>query len=87
MPAATGTPDTAGKPGREGSWREMLAGARFLWQHPVLRALTVLLTFFIFATEGLPDVLIYYLKHGLGQGTAWSGWSSPSLRSAPWLAP
>ena len=46
----------------------MLAGARFLWQHPALRALTVLLTFFIFATEGLPDVLIYYLKHGLGQG-------------------
>ena len=31
-------------------------------------ALTVLLTFFIFATYGLPDVLIYYLKHGLGQG-------------------
>ena len=46
----------------------MLAGARFLWQHPALRALTVLLTFFIFATYGLPDVLIYYLKHGLGQG-------------------
>jgi MFS family permease len=67
-PSATGTPDTAGKPGREGSWRELLAGARFLWQQPVLRALTVLLTFFIFATEGLPDVLIYYLKHDLGQG-------------------
>jgi MFS family permease len=28
----------------------------------------VCLTFFIFATEGLPDVLIYYLKHDLGQG-------------------
>ena len=63
-----GTPGTAGEPGREGTWRELLAGARFLWQQPVLRALTVLLTFFIFATEGLPDVLIYYLKHGLGQG-------------------
>jgi len=34
----------------------------------VLRALTVLLTFFIFATQGLPDVLIFYLKHDLGQG-------------------
>jgi MFS family permease len=28
----------------------------------------VLLTFFIFATEGLPDVLIFYIKHDLGQG-------------------
>ena len=68
MPAATGTPDTAGEPGRESHWREFLAGARFLWAHPVLRALTVLLTFFIFATEGLPDVLIFYLKHDLSQG-------------------
>jgi Na+/melibiose symporter-like transporter len=82
MPAATGTPDTAagpdrdangtpgttGAPDRESPWREMLAGARFLWQQPVLRALTVLLTFFIFATQGLPDVLIFYLKHDLGQG-------------------
>ena len=65
---ANGTPDTAGAPDREGPWREMLAGARFLWQQPVLRALTVLLTFFIFATQGLPDVLIFYLKHDLGQG-------------------
>jgi len=56
------------EPGRERLWREFLAGARFLWQQPVLRALTVLLTFFIFATQGLPDVLIFYLKHDLGQG-------------------
>jgi len=34
----------------------------------VVVALTVLLTFFIFATEGLPDVLIFYIKHDLGQG-------------------
>jgi MFS family permease len=65
---ASGTPGTAGEPGRERPWRELLAGARFLWQQPVLRALTVLLTFFIFATEGLPDVLIFYIKHDLGQG-------------------
>ena len=64
----TSTPDTAGEPGRESPWREMVAGARFLWQQPVLRALTVCLTFFIFATEGLPDVLIYYIKHDLGRG-------------------
>jgi MFS family permease len=65
---AIGTPGTAGEPDRESPWRELLAGARFLWQQPVLRALTVLLTFFIFATEGLPDVLIFYIKHDLGQG-------------------
>ncbi len=65
--ASPGGP-VAGHPGAAGAWRELLAGARFLWQHPALRALTVLLTFFIFATYGLPDVLIYYLKHGLGQG-------------------
>jgi MFS family permease len=46
----------------------MVAGARFLWDQPVLRALTVLLTFFIFATEGLPDVLIFHIKHDLGRG-------------------
>jgi MFS family permease len=58
----------SGSPDAAGAWRELLAGARFLWQHPVLRVLTILLTFFIFATYGLPDVLIYYLKHNLGQG-------------------
>ncbi len=33
----------------------------------MLRALTVMLAIFIFATYGLTDVLIYYLKHDLGQ--------------------
>ena len=71
-PGASGgaTPDgpVSGSPDPAGAWRELLAGARFLWEHPVLRALTVLLTFYIFATQGLPDVLIYYLKHDLHQG-------------------
>ena len=58
----------SGSPDAAGAWRELLAGARFLWQHPVLRALTVLLTFYIFATQGLPDVLIFYIKHDLHQG-------------------
>ena len=65
---ATPGESVSGSPGAVSPWRELLAGARFLWQHPVLRSLTILLTFFIFATEGLPDVLIYYLKHDLGQG-------------------
>jgi MFS family permease len=71
-PGASGgaTPEApvSGSPDRAGPWRELLAGARFLWQQPTLRALTILLTFYIFATQGLPDVLIYYVKHDLHQG-------------------
>jgi len=48
-------------------WRDLLAGASFLWRQPVLRTLTVMLAVFIFATYGLTDVIIYYLKHDLGQ--------------------
>ncbi|GAA3202273.1 MFS transporter [Nonomuraea helvata] len=48
-------------------WRELLAGAEFLFRHPVLRTLTVLLSFFIFMTLGLTDIVIYRLKHDLGQ--------------------
>jgi len=77
-PSRAATPDASGvatpeepvsaSPEPAGAWRELLAGARFLWQHPTLRALTVLLTFYIFATQGLPDVLIFYIKHDLHQG-------------------
>lgn len=45
----------------------ILEGARFLWRHPVLRSLTILLTFYIFLTTGLDDIVIYYLKHDLAQ--------------------
>ncbi|HEX5598959.1 MAG TPA: MFS transporter, partial [Micromonosporaceae bacterium] len=48
-------------------WRQLLDGVRFLWRHPVLRALTVLLSLFGFVTLGLTDVLIFYLKHDLGR--------------------
>ncbi|MBG0831109.1 MFS transporter [Planomonospora sp. ID67723] len=57
-------------PLRQRPSQELLAGARFLWRHPVLRTLTVLLSFFIFLTLGLTDVVIYHLKHGLGQSDA-----------------
>jgi MFS family permease len=61
-PGAPGTP-----PGRERPWREFLAGARFLWRHPVLRSLTVALSCYVFLTFGLTNVLIYDLRHDLGQ--------------------
>jgi MFS family permease len=45
-----------------------LAGFGFLWRTPVLRALTVLLTVVSFLTLGMIDILIYYMRDGLGQG-------------------
>ncbi|MEO3858766.1 MFS transporter [Acrocarpospora sp. B8E8] len=48
-------------------WRELVAGAVFLWRQPVLRVLTILLSVFIFMTLGLTDIVIYRLKHDLGQ--------------------
>ncbi|MFJ2033558.1 MFS transporter [Streptosporangium sp. NPDC087985] len=63
---AAGSADAASPP-RQGSWQELLTGARFLWRHPVLRTLTVLLSFSTFLTFGLTDVIIYHLKHDLGE--------------------
>ncbi|MEW2530889.1 MFS transporter [Streptomyces sp. NPDC047071] len=58
---------------RGGVRREFLAGARFLWEHPVLRPLTVLLALLTFLTYGLTDVIVYYVKHGLGHGDSTVG--------------
>jgi MFS family permease len=58
---------------RRRAWPELVAGARFLWQNPALRALTITLTIFIFLTYGLTDVLIYYLRHDLGESYATVG--------------
>lgn len=53
--------------------KDLLAGVSFLRRHPVLRALTVLLSFFSFLTLGLNDLLIYHLKHDLGRGDSTVG--------------
>ncbi|WJV50334.1 MFS transporter [Streptomyces flavofungini] len=53
---------------RGGVREEFLAGARFLWRHPVLRPLTVLLALLTFLTYGVTDVLIYRVKDDLGHG-------------------
>jgi predicted MFS family arabinose efflux permease len=44
-----------------------VTGARFLWRHPVLRVLTISLTITTFVTYGLTDVIIYQVRHGLGE--------------------
>jgi MFS family permease len=54
-------------PTRQVTRESLLVGARFLWRHPVLRALTVLLSFLTFLTLGLTDIFIYHLKHDLAQ--------------------
>ncbi|MFG2142910.1 MFS transporter [Streptomyces sp. NPDC048696] len=61
--------DTAARgPERESIGKEFAAGVSFLRRHPVLRSLTLLLSGFSFLTLGLNDLIIYHLKHDLGQG-------------------
>ncbi|MFD4475661.1 MFS transporter [Streptomyces sp. NPDC058471] len=45
--------------------QEFLAGAKFLWAHPVLRPLTLLLSLITFLIYGLTDLVIYLVKHEL----------------------
>ncbi|KUF16924.1 MFS transporter [Streptomyces silvensis] len=78
-PEAEGAAGTAGAAGTvagrspadaglRGVRREFLTGARFLWRHPVLRPLTLLLGLLTFLTYGITDVLIYRVRHDLGHG-------------------
>jgi len=62
LPAREAAPEA-----RAGRWDEFLAGARFLFRQPSLRALTILLTAFILLTYGIDDVVIYHLRNGLDQ--------------------
>ncbi|WP_330261351.1 MFS transporter [Streptomyces sp. NBC_00539] len=62
-------------PGGAGMLREVFAaGFRFLWAHPLLRPLTVLLTLLTFVTVGATDLLIYRVGHDLHQGSATLGY-------------
>jgi Na+/melibiose symporter-like transporter len=54
---------------------ELLAGFRFLWRSPILRALTLLLSALTFLTLGATDVFIYHLKTDLGQGDSAVGYT------------
>lgn len=53
---------------------EFLAGARFLWDHPILRPLTVLLSVLTFLNYGLTDLIVYYLKESLGHSDTTVGY-------------
>ncbi|MGW1028167.1 MFS transporter [Streptomyces sp. NPDC002577] len=87
---------SAREPGAESAWqmvwKDLLAGVSFLRGHPVLRALTVLLSFFSFLTLGLNDLLIYHLKHDLGQsdgavGTVFAAGATGTIAGALLVAP
>jgi MFS family permease len=51
---------------RAGVRGEFVAGVRFLWAHPVLRPLTVLLSLLTFLTYGLTDLIIFLVREDLG---------------------
>jgi MFS family permease len=53
---------------RQGFIQEFLAGVRFLWHEPTLRSITIVLSFFTLIITGAIDILIFHLKHDLGQG-------------------
>ncbi|MFF1558541.1 MFS transporter [Streptomyces sp. NPDC058279] len=75
--AGAGARERAGgpAPGAAGMVREMfVVGFRFLWAHPLLRPLTVLLTLLTFITVGSTDLLIFRVEHDLHQGSATLGY-------------
>ncbi|ATL25342.1 major facilitator superfamily MFS_1 [Streptomyces formicae] len=73
-PAPPPTDEEAERAQQGGVRGEFLAGARFLWAHPVLRPLTVLLSVFIFLTHGLTDVIIFRVKEDLGHADSTVGY-------------
>lgn len=54
-------------------WRELLAGATFLWRQPVLRPVTVFLGCLTLLTAGAFDLFVFHLKHDLALSTATIG--------------
>jgi MFS family permease len=53
---------------------EFAAGARFLWRHPVLRPLTVLLSLQTFFVYGLTDLIIFHIRHDLRYSDSIAGY-------------
>ncbi|GAA2354128.1 MFS transporter [Dactylosporangium salmoneum] len=91
-PAATATAAEPVASGRRALREDFLAGVTFLWRHPVLRSLTVLLSLLLFITTGLTDLIIYYLKHDLGRSDSIVGYvlaaaTLGSLLAASTVAP
>ena len=58
-----------GDGGRRG-WRDLLTGARFLWNDPALRWVTILLAGFAFVASAFLDLFVFHLKRDLHQDDA-----------------
>ncbi len=58
---------------RGGLRQEFLAGLRFLWQQPIMRALTITLFLTGLLTSGALDLFIFHIKHDLGQNDSTVG--------------
>lgn len=56
------------QPQPESTKDKFLVGVRFLWRHPLMRALTVLLTLLTFLTVGLTDIFIYHVRNSQQSG-------------------
>ncbi|MFJ9643121.1 MFS transporter [Streptomyces sp. NPDC004244] len=73
--AGSATPPSRAPGAGGGRMRELfVVGFRFLWAHPLLRPLTVLLTLLTFVTMGATDLLIYRIRQDLGQDAATLGY-------------
>ncbi|MEU6868812.1 MFS transporter [Streptomyces sp. NPDC046876] len=75
-PAGAGGPaaQEGSRGGGVGRLREMfMVGFRFLWAHPLLRPLTVLLTLLTFVTMGATDLLLYRITVDLGRDATVAG--------------
>lgn len=62
------TGDDVKRAAQQSKLSELLAGARYLWSQPTLRAITWLTAILMLLVGGGIDLFIYHLKHDLGQG-------------------
>ncbi len=77
----------------ESRFSEVIAGARYLWQEPTLRAITWLTSLEALLIGGALDLFIFHLKHDLGQGDTSVGvtlglasiGAALGSAAAPWL--
>ncbi|MFD8992138.1 MFS transporter [Streptomyces goshikiensis] len=73
--AAPKEPRETGADGSAGLLRKVFAvGLRFIWEHPALRSLTILLTLLTFLTLGATDLLIFRVQHDLGRDSTTLGY-------------
>lgn len=75
--AAADATDQSGAVEQRGMLRtilqEFLAGLRFLWNQPLLRAISIMLAALTLLASGAEDIFIYHIKHDMRLGDAQVG--------------